>query len=252
MRNLPLRLIMIALFLASTPVAAQTVPVPQPNPKSQEAAQVKEETGEEERQPQQQPDTRIYQAACPAVLDGTVIARLLPPLVQDQCGERSPLEVREIAGIKLTAKAVLNCRMATETAHWIGDLNRAAEEVLATKVSSIATSTSFLCRRRNNAPDGKISEHGFANALDIIGFNFEDGSRVTLIDDWPQPAVPTEGEDIPATDRTPEYRFLRTVRDKACERFTTVLGPEANALHADHFHFDLGCHGKTCTYKICE
>ena len=22
--------------------------------------------------------------------------------------------------------------------------------------------------------------------------------------------------------------------------------------HRNHLHFDLGCHGKTCTYRICE
>ncbi|MBU2089188.1 MAG: extensin family protein, partial [Alphaproteobacteria bacterium] len=29
-------------------------------------------------------------------------------------------------------------------------------------------------------------------------------------------------------------------RDSACRYFNTVLGPEYNTAHADHFHLDLG------------
>jgi len=31
-----------------------------------------------------------------------------------------------------------------------------------------------------------------------------------------------------------------------------MLGPEANAQHSEYFHIDLGCHGKTCTARLCE
>lgn len=34
-------------------------------------------------------------------------------------------------------------------------------------------------------------------------------------------------------------RFLRQVHDQACGPFATVLGPEANAAHANHFHLDM-------------
>ncbi len=51
---------------------------------------------------------------------------------------------------------------------------------------------------------------------------------------------------------TPQARFLVTVHKAACSLFSTVLGPDANAAHHDHFHLDLGCHGKDCKYLICE
>jgi hypothetical protein len=35
-------------------------------------------------------------------------------------------------------------------------------------------------------------------------------------------------------------RFLREVRDGACSIFHVVLGPDYNALHSTHFHFDMG------------
>ncbi|MEM9278945.1 MAG: extensin family protein [Pseudomonadota bacterium] len=238
------------LFLTAGQSFAQTIPVPEPNPNSVKVERTEDASAEPEPEKK-----RIYQSACPAVLNGTVVAKLLPPISENQCGERSPLEVTGIAGVKLSSKAVMNCRMATTLAEWMHDANSAAENILETKLSSIVSSTGYQCRRRNNAPDGKISEHGFANALDIIGFTFENGSTVTLLDDWPL-SEETEDENSsegqPAPETTPEFRFLKKVRDQACERFTTVLGPESDTFHTDHFHFDLGCHGKTCTYRICQ
>ena len=43
--------------------------------------------------------------------------------------------------------------------------------------------------------------------------------------------------------------FMRAVHDDACKTFETVLGPEANAAHRDHFHFDMK---KRRYVKICE
>ena len=39
--------------------------------------------------------------------------------------------------------------------------------------------------------------------------------------------------------KTPEGKFLQAVHADACETFGTVLGPEANYAHHDHFHLDL-------------
>jgi hypothetical protein len=39
--------------------------------------------------------------------------------------------------------------------------------------------------------------------------------------------------------KTPEGKFLHAVHADACETFGTVLGPEANQAHHDHFHLDL-------------
>ncbi len=95
-----------------------------------------------------------------------------------------------------------------------------------------------MCRRRNNAKNGKISEHGFANALDLSGFTLTDKTEIQLPRDW--------------TSGGAGQRLMRGSHKLGCEVFTTVLGPEANALHKDHLHLDMGCHGKSCTYKICD
>jgi hypothetical protein len=56
----------------------------------------------------------------------------------------------------------------------------------------------------------------------------------------PPPAPPAEAtapEPKPVADRTGE--FVRQVHDNACSIFGTVLGPEANDAHKNHFHLDM-------------
>ena len=42
-----------------------------------------------------------------------------------------------------------------------------------------------------------------------------------------------------------EGEFLARVHKGACRIFSVTLGPEYNAAHADHFHFDMG-DARTC------
>jgi hypothetical protein len=43
----------------------------------------------------------------------------------------------------------------------------------------------------------------------------------------------------PPEANTKEAQFLRRLHQGACGLFGTVLGPEANEAHREHFHFDL-------------
>lgn len=252
----------LLLALLPHPISAQTVPTPAPRDPKISAQPTDPSLNDVETVVSaESADKRIYQSACPAVFKGKLVAKPLPPLSQGQCGERSPLEVTAVSGISLSTPAVMNCRTATSMANWMSAANETASRQLGTQISRVITSTSYQCRRRNNAPTGKISEHGFANAIDILGFEFSNGETVRLIDDWGSSAVPKseethEGADeitpAPEQPTTKQGIYLRTVRDLACDQFTTVLSPDSNPLHADHFHFDLGCHGKRCTYRICE
>lgn len=186
---------------------------------------------------------RIYQTACPAVIAGLVEAEMLPPLVEGACGERSPLSVTAVMAngrmVPLSSPATLNCPMATALPDWAAAVDGYLWAKENTRIARILTGTSFMCRGRNGVDGADTSEHGFANALDVIGFELEDGRMVTLPEGW-RPARSAEG------------RLLRFAHDAACAHFTTTLGPEANALHADHLHLDMGCHGERCTARLCE
>ena len=62
--------------------------------------------------------------------------------------------------------------------------------------------------------------------MDVSGFVLADGRRITVEAGW-------NGSDD-------ERKFLRQVRQAACQRFQTVLSPDFNAAHYNHLHFDLG------------
>lgn len=53
------------------------------------------------------------------------------------------------------------------------------------------------------------------------------------------PAPVAKAPPPPPPKITSEMRFLKQVHADACKYFGTVLGPEANEAHRDHFHFDL-------------
>ena len=61
------------------------------------------------------------------------------------------------------------------------------------------------------------------------------------------PAEATPPEDQSLSDRKGE--FVKSVHDDACNIFGTVLGPEANEAHKNHFHFDMKARRRT---SFCE
>ena len=95
---------------------------------------------------------------------------------------------------------------------------------MGSEIKRIEHLGAFSCRRMYGGSDGPWSEHATANAIDIAGFVLEDGTRISLLKDW-------DGDG-------PKARFLRAVRDGACGSFATVLSPDYNAAHANHFHLD--------------
>jgi hypothetical protein len=219
-------------------IASGTVPLPRPRPEPSEDEPARLATPAPEV-----PPPRIYQSACPAVIRGQVDARMMPPISEAQCGVRSPLAVSNLIvngrSVPLSGEATLTCGMAESLADWAAAVDGYLAARERTRIARILTGTSYSCRPRNNAKGADLSEHAFGNALDIIGFELEDGRTMSLPDGWNVPLAPAG-------------RLLRFAHDAGCARFTTTLGPEANALHADHLHLDLGCHGENCTARLCE
>lgn len=232
---------LLPIGLAST-VSAQSVPLPRERPQPQSDILKDVQAAPELPQPATPEDDVVYQASCPALLSGRVIGRALPPISDNGCGLQSPLE---ISGLYLSGRQVgfslpvtINCRMAEVLVDWAEDIDAYATALYGARLDQVLTGTSYMCRRRNNAATGKISEHGFGNAVDVTGFVLSDGQAVSLPADWP-----VDGGPAPLLD---------FARDAACGHFTTVLSPDANALHEDHLHVDLGCHGQRCLARICE
>jgi hypothetical protein len=125
----------------------------------------------------------------------------------------------------------VQCATAKAFGEWARfGVDRAAREILGSRLSRIETMGSFACR--NVAGTQRLSAHSRAEAIDVSGFVLEDGRRINLRRDW---------HDGPRDVR----EFLRVVHSSACRRFGTVLGPDYNAAHADHFHLE-GTGAKFC------
>lgn len=101
----------------------------------------------------------------------------------------------------------------------------AAQEILSSPVKRVLHYGTYSCRNVNNAEEGRRSKHASAAAIDVAGFQLEDGRRITVLEDW--------GKE------TPEGEFLARVHEGACGLFGGVLGPDYNDKHKDHFHFEL-------------
>ncbi|WP_420333296.1 extensin family protein [Roseibium sp.] len=159
------------------------------------------------------------------------------------CGIETPVRItgieRESSPVALKGSVTISCEFAKTFTQWLqSDVLPAAEKHFNGGIKSIATGPGYQCRRRNNQPDGKLSEHALGKAVDISGFSMLEGASVSVETDW--------GKD------TPQGRFLKDIHKSACARFTTVLSPEGDEFHKSHLHVDIGCHGKTCTYLICQ
>ncbi len=230
------------------------LPRPRPEPVEDEAAADEAEPASEdanavmdepvaEETPAEAAPERIYQTACPALLSGLVVGEMVPPIAEGVCGERSPLTITAVLAngrlVPFSNPVTTNCAMAGALAGWVAEVDAYAAAALDSRLETVVSGTGMMCRNRYSAADGFVSEHGFANALDVVGFALDNGKTINVEAGW-----------LPAS--APEGRFLRQAHGAACGRFTTVLGPEANADHEDHLHLDLGCHGQTCTAQICE
>ena len=148
------------------------------------------------------------------------------PIRDGPCGAAEAIKVSNLAnGVKLAPAAVMTCPLAEALHHWVSDtVAPEAERHLASAPSRILVGTGYECRGQNRQRGAKLSEHAFANAVDVMGFEFHKGSAVAV---------------APRGDESPASLFQAAVRQGACKLFTTVLGPGSDAAHADHLHLDL-------------
>ena len=159
------------------------------------------------------------------------------------CSVQNPVQLRFvetiIGRIELPEAPLLNCRFALQFSKWLRESGGPIISAqMNTPLRKISTGPGFECRGRNGDASAKISEHGYGNAVDITTFHMQDGQILSI-----------EG---PTNISTASNAVLDGLRTSACGYFTTVLGPGSNAAHATHFHFDMGAHGKSGNYKICE
>lgn len=144
----------------------------------------------------------------------------------DDCGIYNAALLTQ-SGVSYGEDITLSCSASVALAIWQQhDLQPLAEQIFGQRVIRVHHYGTYSCRNINNSSTGRRSQHAYANAIDIAGFRLADGSEISILNDW--------GES------TDKGIFLAAIHRSACQRFSTVLGPNYNNLHRDHFHFDQG------------
>ena len=143
------------------------------------------------------------------------------------CSAIGAVQLTDI-GTPVTNLGAMTCPLARQFARWTREaVQPAAQQWLRTRVRRIESMGTYSCRGVNGVAGARLSEHAFSNAVDIGAFVLADGRRISVLDGWNDPDERVRG-------------FLRAVHQAGCRRFGVTLGPDANAQHGDHLHFDLG------------
>ena len=138
------------------------------------------------------------------------------------CGIENAIRLTSVSGVTLSTPATIDCGTATAMKTWVETGVRPAVGDTGGGLSSLRVVAHYSCRSRNNQSGARLSEHSFGNAIDIAGIGLNDGTEMTVLTDW-----------------NGRYASqLRAIWQAACGPFGTVLGPEADRFHRDHFHFD--------------
>ncbi|MEJ6391473.1 extensin-like domain-containing protein [Gymnodinialimonas ulvae] len=138
------------------------------------------------------------------------------------CGIQNAVRLRVVHGVQLTQPATINCTTAQSVSQWVLD----ADEVIGNTgggIANLRVVASYACRTRNSQRGARLSEHSTGNAIDIAGIGLQNGNELSVLNDW----------------RSGNSGIMRNLHEAACGTFGTVLGPESDRFHQDHFHFDV-------------
>jgi hypothetical protein len=173
---------------------------------------------------------RLDRALCQAVLKQPHIdATPIPDNpIKNGCGWINAVRFNTTGGAKIGVPN-LTCEMAAALTLWVEyEVQPLAREMFGQEVTSLGDFGTYDCRNIVGNPFWKDmrSQHAFANAIDISGFNFADGRRITVLKDW--------------KGKGREAEFLHEAKRRSCRYFRVSLGPDFNAAHSNHFHLDRG------------
>ncbi len=164
--------------------------------------------------------------------------RLLPVLIgPGECGAADAVVLQAVilsdrTKVAVSPPATLRCTMAQEVVRWLReDVARAADKFGA-GLRAIEDEGSYECRGRNRVHAAMMSEHARANALDVRALKLANDKVIGL------------------TDVNVPMAWRENLRESACARFTTVLGPGSDAYHEEHVHLDL--EQRRGGYRLCE
>ena len=153
--------------------------------------------------------------------------------VSDDCGYTDAVTLDRTRIGYAPTPVTITCPLAAALILWERQVAApAARRHFGRELARVQHYGIYSCRRLYGNESGPYSEHATANAIDLAAFTLDDGRQISVLRDW---------DDAGAAGA-----FLRDLRDGACDVFGTMLGPDYNAAHRDHFHVDMrgwkSCH----------
>lgn len=129
--------------------------------------------------------------------------------------------------VRFSSTFTITCPLAVA---WVmferQQLQPLAQQHLGSALVQVDHFGSFACRNIYHREGARRSQHATADAFDVAAFRFENGQQVSVLNHWAD-------NDAPA-----KSAFLKATHEAACGYFGTVLGPDYNQPHENHFHFD--------------
>ncbi|KAF0220315.1 MAG: hypothetical protein FD176_3360 [Rhodospirillaceae bacterium] len=199
-----------------------------------------------------QPAARVMQAPPPPVVldpDSACLAELQDMRVrfepvaafgdtEEGCGIDNPVKVSATGGA-WNRPGVVSCPMARTIGRFESQVVQpAARARFGQGVKRIHHAGTYDCRVRRTSTQvaaalggsrgGRLSEHSKGRAIDIMAFELDDGTMVSVKKDW-------RGQGAKSA-------FLQEVARTSCSVFNVTLTPNHDRLHHDHLHLDIGPH----------
>ncbi|MBC56337.1 MAG: hypothetical protein CL814_05315 [Confluentimicrobium sp.] len=143
------------------------------------------------------------------------------------CGIDRPVRITSVDGVMLNRPATMDCETAKALKSWVKKGVKPHVKRLGGGVAKLEVASGYACRTRNNQPGAKVSEHGRGKAVDISAITLANGASLNVQSGWGNGA---------------EGTLLTRMHKSACGPFGTVLGPESDHFHKDHFHLDTADH----------
>jgi len=141
------------------------------------------------------------------------------------CGYERAVQVTKIGNTEIRGKAIVTWPLAVKLEEWMRtEVQPNAKKLFGQPIAAIHVSSSYDCRRV--ASKRVLSQHSFANAVDISRLYLADGREIRILGTWKQKGAFAE--------------FLQRIGAASCGIFPVALTPDFDYQHRHHFHFDVG------------
>ncbi|MHA1536196.1 MAG: extensin-like domain-containing protein [Alphaproteobacteria bacterium] len=158
-------------------------------------------------------------------LDVTFVALADRKNAKGGCGYKGAVRVTRIGAARLDGKAIVTWPMAVRLEEWMRtEVQPNARKLFGQPVSTLRISSSYDCRlvKRRRV----LSQHAYANAIDISRLFLADGREIRILGTWKAKGAFSA--------------FLHRIGEAACGIFPVALTPDFDYQHRHHFHLDSG------------